>query len=48
MVAVGLVPEVAATTCRNQWRRDARVLGFSATLCSDDTHADFFGPAGKL
>ena len=44
MVAVGLVPEVAPTTCRNQWRRDARVPGLSATLCSDDTHADLSLP----
>ena len=44
VVAVGLVPAVAATTCRNQWRRDARVLGLSATLCSDDTHADLSLP----
>ena len=27
MVSVGLAPAVAATTCRSQWRRDARVLG---------------------
>ena len=35
---------IGTRSCRdnlqNQWRRDARVLGLSATLCSDDTHAD--------
>ena len=33
MVALELVQAVAATTCRSQWRRDARVLG-SPLLCS--------------
>ena len=32
-------PAVAATTCRSQWRRDARVLGPANTLCSDAMHA---------
>ena len=36
--------EVAATTCRSQWRRDARVLCHSNTLCSDATHADLRVP----
>ena len=31
-------PAVAATTCRNQWRRDAMALDPSITLCSEATH----------
>ena len=39
MVALELVQAVAATTCRSQWRRDARALG-SPPLCSlGSTHA---------
>ena len=34
--AVHHPPEVAATTCRSQWRRDARVLG-SLPLCAMPT-----------
>ena len=39
-----VTPAVAATTCRSQWRRDARVFGPSTTWCAVATHADLSVP----
>ena len=38
------LPAVAATTCRSQWRRDARVLGPSTIWSADATHANLSVP----
>ena len=36
---VAVVQAVAATTCRSQWRRDARVLGSPPHCSVGSTHA---------